>query len=107
MRNPKCSGEAAISLDCTEQLMQHDHQKISIDRNGGIFCGRLNMSASGLVEADVWMQTPGNSFQPSAFWQKVQTVGVHAQGLRGVHRAASQGSALRDWVLQSVPILTP
>lgn len=31
------------------------------------------MSASGLVEADVWMQTPGNSFQPSDFWQKVCT----------------------------------
>ena len=32
------------------------------------------MSASGLVEADVWMQTPGNSFQPSDFWQKVWCV---------------------------------
>jgi hypothetical protein len=32
------------------------------------------MSASGLVEADVWMQTPGNSFQPSDFWQKVRCV---------------------------------
>lgn len=30
------------------------------------------MSASGLVEADVWVQTPGNSFQPSDFWQKVR-----------------------------------
>jgi hypothetical protein len=57
---------------------------------------RLNVSASGLVEADVRMQTPGNSFQPSDFWQKV------APRLPQATEAA--GVPLRLWFLSATTV---
>lgn len=32
---------------------------------------RLNLTTPGLIEAEVWTQTPASGFQPSTFWQKV------------------------------------
>ena len=64
--------QPALTLGA-EHFVSCDHLPHQIVSSGSSSCGRLNMSASGLVEADVWMQTPGNSFQPSDFWQKVCT----------------------------------
>ena len=70
------------------------------------------MSASGLVEADVWMQTPGNSFQPSDFWQKVRCVPgaghvrtvVWRWAYRVSHTRRAVLALIRDYSTVPVPV---